>query len=130
MNRFWLARLHVSLSTFVIALITVTEPLSLGNQVITKTGPLGWVCVMALAGLSLLCAADVVINDLAPDALRMPWALRWRHLLYMQLALGLVSLTFVIAATIGFTTLFFLYWLDAIAAVFLAFITPFCRRCS
>lgn len=128
--RFWLARLHVALSTFVIALITITEPLSLGNQIITRTGALGWLCVGALAGLSLLCAADVLVNDLAPDAFRMPFALRWRHLLYMLLALGLVSVTFVVSAAIGFTTMFFIYWLDAAAAVFLAFATPFCRRCT
>lgn len=130
MTRFWLARLHVALSTFVIAVITIMEPLSLGNQVITRTGPLGWLCVMALAGVSLLCAADVIVNDMLPDRFRLPLAYRWRHLLYMLLALGLVSVTFVIAAAIGFSTLMLLYWLDAIAAVFVAFATPFCRRCS
>lgn len=127
-NRFWLARLHVALSTFVIATITITEPLSLSSQIITRTGPLGWACVMTLAGLSLVCAADVVVNDLLPDKCVMPSALRWRHLLYMLLALGLVSITFVIASVIGFTTAFFIYWLDAVAAVFVAFATPFCRR--
>lgn len=128
MPRYWLVRLYVALSVLCTVLIICTEPNSLVHQVVAATGVHGWACVIALGVLASLALVDVVVNDLLPAHINVPLARRWRHLVYMLLAMGLVSITGVIAAGVGMTPLLLTFWLDAGVATAIAFFDLFSRH--
>jgi hypothetical protein len=48
-------------------------------------------------------------------------------MVYMLLSVGLMSLTYVIASRAGYTSLMWSYWLDASAAITVAFLDLFSR---
>ena len=128
MPRYWLTRLYVALSVLVNIMVTSLEPQSLTARAIYATGSLGWLAVWTLGAVGIVALLDVLVNDLAPDHWRLPSAHRWRHFVYMAIALGEVSITYVIAAKLGFTPLLFVYWLDAAAAVAIAYFDLFARH--
>jgi hypothetical protein len=130
MPRYWLVRMYIALSVLTNVLIICSEPHALAHRVVASSGVLGWLCVGALGLLACLALADVVVNDLLPAHINLPVARRWRHLIYMLLALGLVSITGVIVAAIGPTTLLLTFWLDASVSVAIAFFDLFSRHRS
>ncbi len=130
MPRYWLVRLYVALSVLANVLIICTEPQALAHRVVAMSGSSGWLCVGALGLLACLALVDVVVNDLLPAHINLPFARRWRHLVYMLLALGLVSITGVIVSAVGMTTLLLAFWLDAAVSVAIAFFDLFSRHRS
>lgn len=128
MPRYWFARLYLAASVLVNIVVTWLEPAALTARAVAATGPVGWICVWTLGGVALVGLADVLVNDIAPARWRLPTAHRWRHLVYMALALGEVSITYVITANLGFTPLLFVYLTDAAAAVAIAYLDVFARH--
>lgn len=126
--RYWFARLYVALSVLVNVVVTLLEPSALTARAINASGSLGWLAVWTLGAVGVVALLDVIVNDLAPDRWRLPSAHRWRHFVYMAIALGEVSITYVIAAKLGFTPLLFVYWLDAAADVAIAYFDLFARH--
>lgn len=127
--RYWITRLYVALSTIVSCVIIAFEDESLVHRIITESGPTGMYCVLILALVAMIAAADVVINDLLPDAYQFEVAKRYRHLVYMALAMGLMSLCFVMTKAKGdWTQITLRYQLDAAVAATLAVLDLFSRH--
>jgi hypothetical protein len=126
--RYWLGRLYVILSVLTNVTIINFEHLSLGHTVLTRTGPSGWVLLHIIGALALLGLADVVINDILPQRIVLPFAIRWRHLIYMALSVALASLMFVITAIYGNSAVNFVLGLDMAMAASIGVLAPFARH--
>ena len=127
--RYWITRLYVALSTLVSAVIIVFEDEALVHKIVWHSGPTGMWCVVALALVALVAAADVVVNDLLPDRFVFEVAKRNRHLVYMALSMGLMSLCFVMTQSKGeWSQVTLRYQLDALVAATLAVLDLFSRH--
>lgn len=126
--RYFLTRLYVALSVMVNVAITATEPQALSFKVVDHTGPVGWFLMACLFGLACLACLDVLVNDLLPERFVLPTAVRWRHLVYMAIPMGQVSLVYAIVDAHGFTTLILTYLLDAVVCVTAAVLDLFHRQ--
>jgi len=118
--RYWMYRLYVALSAGLSMLVVWIEPASLGNQIISKSGPIGWPCVAVLGVVSCVAVVDAVLNDMFGLAVRWKRALRWRHWVFMALAMGLASVSYVCVMAVGYTPLVLPFLLDATFATLVA----------
>lgn len=125
---FWFARLYIAAHIGVIALVACFGSETLLQRVIAASGEAGFWCVLVLAVLSGLAVLDVLINDLLPDRFKLCKVKRYRHFLYIALALGVVSLGFVIARQVGVSTLHASILLAAAGATWLAFLDLYARH--
>lgn len=130
MRRYWLVRLYLALSVLTVSLIACFEPRTMIYMLIAQSGPIGWWCVLALACVAALAACDVLVNDLLPEPCRFAFAMRNRHIIYMLLALGLVSTGYVIARQAGVTAFHARLLLDASVATLIAYFDVFARHKS
>ena len=126
--RYWHTRLLLALSVLVSLYITWRGPDALMHRIIARSGPEGWACVTALAGVALAALADILVNDILPDRLTLLAFMRQRHLVYMALALGLMSVSYVVADEEGWTELLLHYWLLAIFSAHIALTDLFHRH--
>ena len=128
MPRYWFGRLYVTLSILTNMTIIYFEPLSLGHRVLLTLEPAGWIVLAVIAGMSMIGLADVVINDILSARFILPFATRWRHLIYMALAVSLASLMFLITAIYGNSAVNFIFGLDMAMAASIGILTPFSRH--
>jgi hypothetical protein len=126
--RHWLSRLYVTMSILISVLITMLEPRSLAYQVMEEGSAAGWAFLFLLGALGLVALFDVCVNDLLPHEFDMPSGRRWRHLVYMALAVGLCCVSFVIAADTGFSMVLLNYWKDIAICVAIAYLDLFQRH--
>lgn len=125
---YWSIRLYLSLSVLILALTTIFDPARLAYRIIAASGAAGFWCILGLACLSLCAVIDVVVNDLLPDHCCLHCTERYRHLVYMGLALGLMSTAFVIAQHVGLASLHAELVLESSIAAALAFIDLYQRH--
>lgn len=126
--KFWFARLYVTLHIGVIALVACFGEDTLLYKTVKESGDAGFWCVLALAAVSFLGVLDVIINDLMPDRFKLSKVLRFRHILLMAMALGLMSLGSVIAKQAGISTLHASIFLAVGGACWLAFLDLYARH--
>jgi hypothetical protein len=119
-NGKWLARLLVAGNAILACLLILQEPSSLLNQTVDRAGLPGHISVSALVVLGFLAVVDVVINDLLPPKYELRCALQYRHTVYMLIALGCLSLIFVIVKSHGPSSSMVHYGMVAVAAMVLA----------
>lgn len=127
-SRYWLTRLYIAMSVLVTCLIALLETGSANHRIIEAGGPIGSLSMAALMCLAFVALCDVVINDLMPARYRFEWSFDYRHLLYMWLALGLVSVSVVVMKAAGPTPLLLRFWLDASLATLVAFLDTYSRH--
>lgn len=128
--RYWLERLSCSAAILATLLISWQEPDSLLHRVIDRSGPEGWWCVCALCALCGLGILDVVVNDFLPPRFTLQRAKDWRHLIFLAMGMGLVSVTYVMAEAEGWRPLLLLFPIHAVIAVAVAFFDMFQRHRS
>lgn len=128
--RYWMLRMYVAMSASLTMWVIWSEPASLGHGIISRSGTAGWYCVTALAFVCALSLIDTLLNDMAHIHLRWECARRWRHWLYMMLALGLTSVAYVAVMAVGYTSLVLPLLLDAGVAVMVAVTDLFHRHRS
>lgn len=119
-SRKWLARTIVALDLLVSCAIVFTEPASLLHSIVTKAGPTGKFALAALALVALAALIDVLVNDMLPQKYVLQCAIRHRHLIYMLISLGCLSMVFVIIKVYGPTVILLHYLLVAGAATIIA----------
>ncbi|MDN4590250.1 hypothetical protein DBA29_17305 [Xenophilus aerolatus] len=128
--RYWITRLFVACSTVATILVIWWEPEALTHRLISQSGAQGWWLVGLLACVAVLGVADVIVNDILPDRISIAWVKRRRHFVYIGLAMGLMSMTFVFVAGDGgwFRPLVLPFWVDAFFAALVAFLDLFQRH--
>lgn len=126
--RYWFARMVVALEVLIL-LVTVSwfEEASLTAQAISATGRYGWLLVLGTAACCLVALVDVAVNDLMPPRFTFPFALAWRHLGFMGMALQLSAIGLLVVFARGFSVLILAYWLNAALAGALTFFDAFAR---
>lgn len=123
-----LFRAYIAGSTLVTAAICSLEPDGLPYQIIASTGQAGWVALSFMSAVALWALADVFVNDVMPANFYLHAAMRQRHLTYMGLALGLMSLAYVFTARNGWSAISLRPIFDATFAAGVAFQDLFQRR--
>ena len=118
--RYWMTRIYMGLSAALSMLIVWIEPQSLGHQMIERSGPIGWPAVAVLGVVCVVAIVDVLINDAFDVGRRWHCARRWRHWVFMALAMGLACVSYVIVMGVGYTPLILAFLLDAVAATVIA----------
>lgn len=126
--RYWLIRSYIAANVFVTCSIALFEPNSVIYRVVQESGFTGSMSVGVLMCLAFVALCDVLINDLMPARYRFEWSFDYRHLLYMWLAMGLVSVSAVIIKSIGPSPLLLRFWLDALLAALVAFLDTYSRH--
>lgn len=116
-----LARLYLAVSVIYTQVAAMTAPATLLYQALAKSVPFGVLGVWVLVAVASVAVLDVVVNDWMPDRFELPTAYAQRHLVYMGLAMGLASISFVLTKSNGWGVLQWRYLLDAAAAVAIAF---------
>jgi len=125
---YWSARLLLCMYVLTTSLISWADPRTLVSELLVQSGQAGWLVLAALICLSLVGLLDVVINDFMPKPLTLNFVHRYRHLLFMAIAIGSVLVSGVIATSAGWTVMLLKFWLDAAAACALAFLEMFPRH--
>lgn len=118
--RYWQHRIYVALSAALTMWVVWSEPLSLGHRIITRSGAAGWYAVAALGAVCAVAVVDAVVNDVFHLGRRWHCARRWRHWVYMAMALGMASVAYVVVMSEGYTSLVLPLLLDAIVAAHVA----------
>lgn len=126
--RYWMDRLYCACAILATLLITWAEPASLLHRAIARSGPEGWWCVGALCVLAALAGLDVVVNDMLPPRFSLPGTERFRHVLFLALGMGLLSVTYVLAEAVGFSPVLLLLPVHAAFTVAIAFFDLFHRH--
>ena len=126
-NRLVIARIYVAVSMFLSVLVAMFEPTSVSFMSIQQTDapPFLMYSALALCGIAM---ADVIVNDFAPDKYKFGWALNYRHLVYMGLAVLSFSLSVGIIAIFGNSLFLCRLWLDGTVATVVAFLDILGRR--
>ena len=121
LNALALFRAYIAGSTLVTVGVISLEPDSMGAKLFIAAGQTGWYVLAAVAGVCLWALVDVLVNDVMPDDFMLRSAMRNRHLTYLALAAGLLSISYVYAASEGWTALILRPAYDACAAIVIAF---------
>lgn len=90
-------------------------------------GALGWFSISVLGAVALIALFDVIANDLCPDPLVLPSFLKRRHMVYMALAMGFMSMCMV-AFKGGALSIVSYFWVDACFACGVAIADLFARH--
>lgn len=129
MPRYWMSRLILCWEVFVVVVLSSWgDDASRTAKAIDATGAYGWTLIIALFFVCLIGIADVIVNDVLPPRFSFVSAMHWRHLNLMAMALILAALGVLVVYAIGFTTLLFVYWLNASLAAWLTFLDIFDRH--
>lgn len=123
-----LFRTYIAGSTLVTASICGFESKGLPYKIIAASGDVGWFALAAMAGVALWALADVFINDVMPRDFCLCAALRHRHLTYLALSMGLMSLAYVFTSAEGWTIISLRPIFDATFAAGVAFQDLFQRH--
>lgn len=128
--RYWITRLYVALSILTNILASWYEPQALTHKLIDASGEQGWVMVGILGSICIVAIADVVVNDLLPDKFRLASAKRYRHLIYIALAMGIFCMAYVFVAGDGstFRPLVLPFLLNGAVSAAVAFLDLFQRH--
>lgn len=126
--RYWLTRLYLACSVLNVTLVSCFESRTLLYRIIQQSDDAGWWCVLGLACLACLGVVDTLINDLLPKNFNLRCAKKYRHLIYMALAMGMLSLAYIIAKAEGASYLLIRPCLDAAVAACIAFFDLFARH--
>ena len=127
MPLFWFGRLYVALHVGVIALVACFDQSTLFYKLMTDEGNIGFWCVLALAVVSSVGVADVFINDLLPRRFELRCVKRHRHFLLMALAIGPLSMAFVIAKQVNWSVLHAVLALPIVGSTMLAAMDVYSR---
>ena len=127
MPMFWFGRLYVALHVGVIAMVACFGTGTLFYKFMTESGELGFWCVLSLAFVSGVGIADVFVNDFLPPRFQLNSVKRHRHFLLMALAIGPLSMAFVIAKREDFSVLHVSLALPIIGATMLAVMDVYAR---
>jgi hypothetical protein len=127
-ERYWIARHYVAASTMITLLIVLLAPGSLNYKSVEAAGPIGWYVLGVLFFVSLLSLVDSSIMRLMPQS-RTRFLKRWRHLTFMAIGLGQLSLSFVVLSYAPENWVILLrFGLDATVATAIAFFDLFARH--
>ncbi len=118
--RKWLARLFVALNLIIGCVIVAEDESSLLFRVIESSGATGTIALWALLLVALVGVSDVVINDFLPERFVLRWAQQYRHTIYMGMALGCLSMIFVVVKVHGPAAVLLHYGLVAFSASLIA----------
>lgn len=119
-NGKWLARTLVAANAIIACLLVLQSPSSLMHQTIDQAGTAGHFAVSMLVAMGFVALIDVFINDLLPAQYKLRCALRYRHTIYMLIALSCLSLIFVIVKSHGPVSSLMYYGLVSLAATAIA----------
>lgn len=128
--RYWITRLYVGLTTLCAIFVTSHEPEAISYKIIQASGDQGWRMVYLLGVIAGLAVVDVLVNDLFPERFKIEVAKRNRHLIYIGLATGIFSISFVLLSDAGgwYRPLVLSYWLHGSVAALVAFLDLFQRH--
>lgn len=119
-------RVYVAFSIFFSTLAFAFEPLSRqGGSNIATSAPIFW--VWAALTLCMVAVLDIIINDLAPENIKLNITYNYRHIIYMLLAVLSFSISISVAKTYGTSFLMCRLWLDGGIAAIVAFLDIFGR---
>jgi len=127
MPMYWFGRLYVALHVGVIALVACFGQGTLFYKVMIESGELGFWCMLALAVVSAVGVVDVFVNDFLPRRFNLFLVKRHRHFLLMALAIGPLSMAFVIAKRTDFGIVYASLALPIIGATMLAAMDVYAR---
>ena len=102
---YWFGRLYVALHVGNLAITACFGEDTLFYKIMESSGEAGFWCVLALAAVSVVGVLDVFINDLLPRQFCLNFVKKHRHFLLMALAIGPMSMAFVIAKEVGWSVL-------------------------
>lgn len=127
LDRFWLTRHYVALSTMASVVIAVGSPGSLNARALAQNGAYGWALLMVLSAAAMLLLLEAFTTAFVPgiqiNALR-----RRRHTLLMVLAMGHLCMGFLIVMfSPDAAALVVRFGLDATVAALVAFLDLFQR---
>lgn len=127
-DHYWLTRHYVAASTLVTFLIAITAPMSLNARAIEAAGPVGWAVISGLALLSFAALFEAFVTAFVPRQ-SCNWIRRRRHLVFMCIALGQLSLSYAVALYAPDSRMLILrFALDATIATTVAFLDLFARH--
>lgn len=116
----WFSRLLIAANTLVGVAIVLGEPDSMSGRVVADAGIPGFVGVVCLGLAALAAIADAVVNDLMGVHRSIETTYRHRHLIFMAIALGSLSVLFAIAKAHGWNYVMLHYMVCAASAVAIA----------
>ena len=126
--RYWLTRLYLACLVLSVTLVICFEPRTLFYRIVKDSDDAGWWCVLGLACIAGLSIVDTIVNDLMPERFHLRWAKNYRHLIYMALGMGMLSLAYIIAKAEGASYLLIAPCIHAAVAVCIAFFDVFARH--
>lgn len=91
----WHLRLVVAINAVLACLLVFFGQNSTVSAALYASGLFGVIALSALLGLGVVAVADVIVNDILPSEYQLHCGLKYRHTIYMLLALGCLSLVFV-----------------------------------
>ncbi|MES2909843.1 MAG: hypothetical protein V4718_00555 [Pseudomonadota bacterium] len=127
---YWMARLILCLFVLNTHVITVLDPQTRTNELITASGAAAWWVLSLLICLTVAGVVDVLINDFMPEAMKLPGVYGRRHLLYLAIAASSLAISGVIAEKEGWSFVLMAYWLHTTVAAVLAYLEMFARHRS
>lgn len=120
-------RAYVAVRALLVVMNMLIDPHTLTRKAVDSTGPVGWFAVSALGAVALVALIDVLVNDLFPERFSLPSFFKRRHLVYMALSLGLMSMCMV-AFRGGAVAAVTYFWVDACFACGVAIADLFARH--
>lgn len=126
-SRYWMLRAYVATRALVVVFNMLIDPSTLTRKAVETSGTIGWFAVSALGALALLALVDVFVNDLCPDRFVLNSFMKRRHLVYMALSVGLMSMSY-IALKGGAMAAVSYFWVDACFACGVAIADLFARH--
>ncbi|GAA4321732.1 hypothetical protein GCM10023144_01170 [Pigmentiphaga soli] len=118
--RSWIARFYVSASILVTVGIAMVDPYSQHADAMSTDGTGGVFAILLLGGVALAGLVDVAVNDWSPEHIHLPLTHRYRHVVFMLMAIGQVALTSVILQSGDIRPVIARYLLDALVSVIIA----------
>jgi hypothetical protein len=122
-----LLRAYLAIRALLLVVGLLADPTNLARRAVDTNGLIGWVAITVLGAVALVALFDVLVNDLCPDRFVLPSFIRHRHLVYMALALGSMSMCLV-AYRGGAQSLVPYLWTDAFFAAAVAIVDLLARH--
>lgn len=116
----WFSRLLIAANTLVGVAIVLGEPDSMSGRVVAQAGLPGYIGVVCLGCAALAAIVDAVVNDLMGAHRTLETTYRHRHLIFMTIALGSLSVLFALAKAHGWNYVMLHYVVCAASAVAIA----------
>ena len=124
---YWLSRLIISCWVGSNVVVGIFRPDSLTAEALVASGPLGMPALYLLGLMVAIAIADGFVNDMLPERFTL-LTIRYRHLVFMGMAVVMVMIAGVIGRTEGASMFLIAYLLPAAFATAVTFLDLFWRH--